>query len=552
MNELLSEALRYLESGKSIIPVDHRVEKNKAPLMPWKKYQAQLAEPEEVERWFKRWPDAMIGSITGKISHSTVIDTDPPDGEENLAPYLPENCETPTIQTPRDGRHRIFEYFQLAPNRSGIGGLVHVDCKNDGGYHVLPPSRNSEGGKYVWLIPPDACESSPFPNALINKISFSLYRDKSQLGDPKSQKSQESQKVTIDFSEGKRNDSLFTVANTIIKGGMNEANAMHLLMELNSLCKPSLPEKEIERIFKSALDRSKRRERNIRGEVREFISVTDGDFSVTDCYIAVTSVTSEEKAAVRQALVQFSKDPTPIIERVGTRSGWYRPLNESVEYMDFLNAATTEFPVILPLGIGDYVKLYPGNIIIVAGAKGGAKTTFMMNLTKLNQDRHDITYFNSEMGDEELKIRLLGHKDIPLTSWTKKFIKRSHDWHDIIKPSENTIWIIDYMEPPEDKPYIVGAYIKQIHEKMGGKGLCFIGLQKPSGRKYGLGGRFTTDKARAYLSLDYDSTEKAHRIEIVDAKAWKGPRNPRDLFRYYQIADQGARYTGLGCWQEEK
>ncbi len=166
MNEILSAALRYLDDGNPIIPVDPDVKKDKAALVKWKPYQTQLPEPGQVEEWWTRWPDAMIGGITGALAQRTVIDTDPPDGEEHLEPYLPDNCETPTIATPRDGKHRIFQYFKPAPNVSCLCGLEHVDCRNDGGYHVLPPSRNSAGGTYKWLIPPDTCDLLPMPRQL--------------------------------------------------------------------------------------------------------------------------------------------------------------------------------------------------------------------------------------------------------------------------------------------------------------------------------------------------------------------------------------------------
>jgi hypothetical protein len=61
----IDAALWYLTEKKySVIPVRG----DKIPYIKWEKYQNERATEEEVRGWWKKWPDAMIGIITGKIS----------------------------------------------------------------------------------------------------------------------------------------------------------------------------------------------------------------------------------------------------------------------------------------------------------------------------------------------------------------------------------------------------------------------------------------------------------------------------------------------------
>jgi len=57
-------ALDYLTRGISVIPVGF----DKRPLIKWAEFQERRATVEEVETWWKNWPDAQIGIVTGKIS----------------------------------------------------------------------------------------------------------------------------------------------------------------------------------------------------------------------------------------------------------------------------------------------------------------------------------------------------------------------------------------------------------------------------------------------------------------------------------------------------
>jgi Bifunctional DNA primase/polymerase, N-terminal len=106
--------------------------------------------PAQLERWWRRWPQANLGLATGIIFDALDID-----GAVGLAalrqlapaadPWLPG----PVVRTGGGGWHYWF-----AP--TGLGnrpprGLAHVDWRGIGGCVLAPPSRHASGRTYRWV-----------------------------------------------------------------------------------------------------------------------------------------------------------------------------------------------------------------------------------------------------------------------------------------------------------------------------------------------------------------------------------------------------------------
>jgi putative DNA primase/helicase len=72
-------ARRYRQQiGWSIIPLVPR-DKDKRPLLTtWKEWQTKRATALQIEAWWRRWPTANIGIVTGRISGLVVVDLDGP------------------------------------------------------------------------------------------------------------------------------------------------------------------------------------------------------------------------------------------------------------------------------------------------------------------------------------------------------------------------------------------------------------------------------------------------------------------------------------------
>ena len=270
---------------------------------------------------------------------------------------------------------------------------------------------------------------------------------------------------------------------------------------------------------------------NIAEQVREWVVVTDGDFSVTDCYRELNFVTTRDKSACRTALNRLSDSKKAnVIEATGNRRGWYRKVDDSLVIMDVMNAPTTPFDIKWPLGIEEYALIYPGNVIIIAGETNSGKTSFMINFARLNMNAHKIRYMNSEMGESELRINLEKFEDVKLNEWPVEWIERSENHSDVVIP--NGINIIDYIEIYEDH-YKLAGQIAKIHRKLD-KGIAIIAIQKPANRDEGVGGSSTKDKCRLYLSMEFG------KMKLTKVKAWGplaryGVGNPNNMYCDFDI-----------------
>jgi len=81
MTHILSSALRLLEQGWSVIPIQPA---GKRPLLPWVPFQQRRPQLAEVEAWWKRWPEANVGVVTGALSGIVVLDVDGKEGDKSL------------------------------------------------------------------------------------------------------------------------------------------------------------------------------------------------------------------------------------------------------------------------------------------------------------------------------------------------------------------------------------------------------------------------------------------------------------------------------------
>lgn len=167
MNEnILTAALNYAERGFSVIPVRG----DKKPFIPWTEYQKRQSTPEEIRAWWKKYPAAMIGIVTGEISGLLIIDCDTPEGYEAIQKLLPDALVIPIARTPRGGWHLWFIYPIGSKITVGAGLLPGVDFRGEGGYCIAPPSVNGNGCGYTWLdgLSLDEVAPATLPGAIYN------------------------------------------------------------------------------------------------------------------------------------------------------------------------------------------------------------------------------------------------------------------------------------------------------------------------------------------------------------------------------------------------
>jgi hypothetical protein len=114
-------------------------------------------DPQAIESWWARWPDANVGLCTGVVMD--VADVDSPGGWHGLRHLLGgELPRGPQVRTGGGGWH-----FWFSP--TGYGNRVHllprVDWRGTGGYVIAPPSRHANGTAYYWVIRPGDPPAAP-------------------------------------------------------------------------------------------------------------------------------------------------------------------------------------------------------------------------------------------------------------------------------------------------------------------------------------------------------------------------------------------------------
>ena len=494
-------------------------------------YRERIATRDEIEGWWKKEPAYNLGIITGKLSGILGIDHDiykPGYSEAEALRYIPDDVFTPTSETARGGQHQLFVYPEenITIGAELIPGL---DYRGEGGHIVAPPSVGDNGKSYRWLIEPAEVEPARLPRVLLDAL---IKKDT-----PYIEGCRQSVDTTANyFTPGRRNEDLFTTAFALVKQKLSESFIRQAVENIAKNCRPPLPSNEVETILQSAFERGNRSERNLSEDVRELVLSTSGNFLSTEVYSCLQLSTRDERKNVSIILKRLCDEG--IIERYGQKNGCFRRVENEVEALDWRNADTRPMSISWPFGLERLVNIYPGNVIVIAGSPNSGKTAFLLNFTKLNQDKHEIHLFSSEGGPEELKLRL-SKFDCPLETWQFKAWERSGDFADVIRPG--AINLIDYLEIHDDF-YKIGGTLKAISEKLKG-GLAVIALQKNKGREEGLGGFRSLEKPRLYLSMD------SGLLKIVKAKAWvDSAYNPNGLEIEWKLVD-GCKFQTTSSWR---
>ena len=544
----LDIALEYLLKHKfSVVP--WKSNKRGSLIDHYKEYQGRLPTETEVSEWWTKWPEAMIGVITGPVSDLIALDFDWYKLKETekapLKELVPDTILGPICISPEGGYHKLFRYpGNGTVLQSSADILKGFDIRALKGVITMPPSINESGLAYRWMggralseHPPSILNKDILQN-IIQLINKNSKRRNDAIHHQYNKSYQTITNHNILLDQGKRDETMFHIANCLVKGGMIKDDIFKTLEIVAERCNPPFPENEITAKIESAFNRARDKERNIAEEIRDFISISFGSFSVSK---VAESISFHNKANIRTILHRLSRGDTAIIEPDKSRGdGWFRRINRDEIEIDYKNAKGDWINVKYPLGVERYFKTAPKNIIVIAGEVDSGKTTFLLNFASMNNwHSMGITYFSSEMGEFELQDRMKKFtKPAGLQSWKMKAIERSSEFADLIRP--DGINIVDFLELHEDF-YKVGLYIKQIFDRLK-TGICLIALQKNPGKDQGLGGMRSIEKARLAINL-----ERGGRAVIDKAKNWATSNNPKGLETFYKIIG-GWEYRVLKDW----
>ncbi len=259
-NQLLKSALWYARQGFSVIPV----KQDKKPFVKWEPFQSERASQDQIHTWWKKHPGANIGLVCGEVSGIDVVDCDSEHGRDALNEFLSDSFITPVSKTPK-GWHYFFKHSPGLSN--GVKVITDCDLRTTGGYAIAPPSKNGKGKSYAWMQKLSIAKVDPEPmpemlfdilqpggagiaspikhlkNNIINTNVFSSTRG----GSTETDGLKLPQVTTSDhslFSEGSRDETLFHIANCLVKGGMQKAILSKVLNFFASHCKPPFPQKK--------------------------------------------------------------------------------------------------------------------------------------------------------------------------------------------------------------------------------------------------------------------------------------------------------------------
>src|SRR5262245_9076067 len=244
----MNEAIRdYMGRDWSIIPIRAR---DKRPLVRWEEYQHRRAGQAEARGWFRTWPDAGIGVVTGAISGLVVIDIDLRHGGdvslealERTHGRLPVTVE---CRTGGGGRHLYFAHpGGSVRNKVGLAG--GVDLRGDGGYVVAPPSVHSSGVRYEWVEGrgPGSAALAPLPDWLLREAVDESPRHGHPLAYWR-------RLVSAGVPAGERNNMIASLAGHLLRRGVDATVVMELVLCWNRVrCRPPLADEEVAAVVES-------------------------------------------------------------------------------------------------------------------------------------------------------------------------------------------------------------------------------------------------------------------------------------------------------------
>src|SRR5215212_6908249 len=224
------EAAEYRRLGWSPIPIKER---SKEPnLLELRPYLNRKATKEELDTW--RWSG--VGIVTGPVSGVLVLDVDGPEGEAEIQKY--GHPATPIVRTANGGLHLYFKHPEQHVS-TAIRVAPGLDVKASGGYVVAPPSLGPNGRPYEWLVSPEEADLAEPPQWLMDLLA----QDRSKGPAPP---------VGERIPSGKRNDALASLAGSMRRRGMGEAEILAALQVANDQrCQPPLEASEVEKIAAS-------------------------------------------------------------------------------------------------------------------------------------------------------------------------------------------------------------------------------------------------------------------------------------------------------------
>lgn len=571
---LKDAALKYLEKGFPIVP---RCPKSKKFLFLKPKpgsIDNPLTKKEDVLKVWDEIPDANISIKTDDL---LIVDIDQHEKSNGVKKAEKAGFPKTLAQyTPNMGLHLIFKNPENRKIKIADSGIDYIS----GDYCLMMAPSIVDGKKYAFAN-----------NRKIIDFKYTLIPEQKPApvnGD----------KIPDVLLDGERNIHLTRLAGVYAAKGMEYKQVFASVWGENVLrCDPPLDKQEIDGIVNSICNSENLKTQTLKDRIEDFINDGPGPFTI-DMLDRELGIRQDEKNNRKQILKRLTDAGK--IER-GTRRGYYRVCDYESQTMDFINIKDNiGISIPFPLGLSQYTRMAPKNIVIIAGASNAGKSAWALNIIhnilnfkavkmsdytgqqvtrnammatdyllcnrfaleykkipgtnldelimeQINGERKPVPvlYLNSESSAEELNLRM---REFPggVKSFARpnfQAIERESNFQDILEP--NGVNVIDYLSIP-DNFWLVGAEIKKIFDKLE-KGIAIICIQKSDEKELGRGGSFTKDAARLVISLD-NNYPYGHTCKVIKNKL-AAPGQPKQLGLSHDfLLGGGAIIKPIGDW----
>ena len=208
-------------------------------------------DPATIRAWWRRWPDANIGILTGPESGILALDVDGKQGEESLIDFE-RRCshlpDTYTVRTGGGGQHLYFLWPEGANVRNSASRIAPgLDIRGQGGYVVAPPSLHASGARY------EINESAILP-ALCPGWLLSLVQEP-QGAEARQSAPAAGPVVCAQISAGGRTPTLSSLIGKLITQGVPADGIEAAALALNRTFSPPHSEEKIKRMVADMVNR---------------------------------------------------------------------------------------------------------------------------------------------------------------------------------------------------------------------------------------------------------------------------------------------------------
>jgi hypothetical protein len=243
LTTMLDYALAYARRGWPVFPLGVR---SKLPLLSkadgGNGCLDAVTDEAQIRAWWEKSPQSNIGIATGRAFW--VLDIDSKHGDAAAWVETAELPATIVAITGSGGRHYLFARpdFVVRNSVSRIG--PHIDVRGVSGYIVGPPSIHPDTGRcYEWDAPGELPEEplAAAPDWL--------------LGAMRAQRDEAKEPLSVGevIPKGKQHDTIFKAGCSLrSKFSMGFDEMLPTLLALNRRCEEPAPERNIEKIARSA------------------------------------------------------------------------------------------------------------------------------------------------------------------------------------------------------------------------------------------------------------------------------------------------------------